>query len=63
VVENNGLIHNYQFSFRQRHSSIEQRHQIIQRENEALENKQYFSAAFLDICQVFDKVSHAGLLY
>jgi hypothetical protein len=47
MVEN-GLIPNHQFSFRQRHSTIEQTHRII-RINEALENKQHYSAAFLGI--------------
>jgi hypothetical protein len=63
MVENNRLIPNHQFSFRQRHSTVEQTHQIVQRINEALENKQYCSAAFLDISQAFDKVWHTGLLY
>jgi hypothetical protein len=31
--------------------------------NEALEYKQYSSAAFLDISHAFDKVWHTGLLY
>jgi hypothetical protein len=31
--------------------------------NEALENKQYCSVAFLDISQAFDKVWRTGLLY
>jgi hypothetical protein len=56
MAENNGVIPNHQFSFRQRHSTIEQTHQIVQRINEALENKQYCSAAFLDISQGFNKV-------
>jgi hypothetical protein len=63
VVENNRLIPNHQFGFKQRHSTIEQTHRIVQRINEALENKQYCSAAFLDISQAFDKVWHTGLLY
>jgi hypothetical protein len=63
VVENNRLIPNQQFSFRQRHSTTEQMHQIIQRINEALQNKKYCSAAFLNISQAFDKVWHTGLLY
>jgi hypothetical protein len=62
MIENNGLIPNHQFSFRQRNSTIEQTHWII-RINEALENKQYRSAAFLDISQAFNKVWHTGLLY
>jgi hypothetical protein len=42
---------------------IEQTHRIVQWVNEALECKQYCSAAFLDIIQAFNKVRHAGLLY
>jgi hypothetical protein len=61
VVENNRLIPNHQFGFRQRHSTIEQTHRIVQRIKEALENKQYCSAAFLYISQAFDKVWHTGL--
>jgi hypothetical protein len=63
VVEDNRLIPNHQFGFRQRHSTIEYTHRIVQRINEALENKQYCSAAFLDISQALDKVWHTGLLY
>jgi hypothetical protein len=55
LVENNSLIPNHQFGFRKRHSTIEQTHRTVQRINEALENKQYCSAAFLDISQAFDK--------
>jgi hypothetical protein len=47
----------------QRHCTIEQTHQVVRRINEALENKQYCSAAFVDISQTFDKVWHTGLLY
>jgi hypothetical protein len=36
---------------------------ILHRINEALENKQYCSAAFLYISQAFDKVWHNGLPY
>jgi hypothetical protein len=63
VVENNRLIPNHQFGFRQRHSTREQTHRIVQKINEALESKQYCSAEFLDISQAFDKVWHTGLLY
>jgi hypothetical protein len=63
MVENNRLIPNHKFGFRQRHSTIEQRHQFVQRINEALENKQYCPAAFLDMSQAFDKVWNPGLLY
>jgi hypothetical protein len=63
IVENNRSIPSHQFSFRQRHSTIEQRHRIIGRINEVLENRQYCSAGFLDISHAFDKVWHIGLLY
>jgi hypothetical protein len=56
MVENNRLIPNHQFGFRQRHCTVEQTYRIVQRINEALENKQYCSVAFLDISQAFDKV-------
>jgi hypothetical protein len=61
--ENNRLIPNHQFGFRQSHSTIEQTHRIVPRINEALENKQYCSATFLDISQAFNKVWNTGLLY
>jgi hypothetical protein len=63
MVENNRLISNHQLGFRQRHSTIEQTHRIVRRINEAFENKQYCSAAFLNISQVFNKVWQTGLLY
>jgi hypothetical protein len=63
MAEDNGLISNHQFDFRQSHSKIEQTHWILLRIKEALENKQYCSAAFLDISKVFDKVWHTVLLY
>jgi hypothetical protein len=63
MVEKNKLIPNHQFGFRQRHSTIEHTHRIVQRINEALERKQYCSAAFLDITQAFDKVWHTELLH
>jgi hypothetical protein len=47
----------------ERDTTVEQTHRIVQRINEALENKQYCSAAFLDISQAFDKVWHTGLLF
>ena len=31
--------------------------------NKALESNKYYTAAFLDIRQAFDKVWHTGLLY
>jgi hypothetical protein len=63
MLENNRLIPNHQFGFRQRHFTIEKTDRLTRRINEAPENKQYCSAAFLDISQAFDKVWHIGLLY
>jgi hypothetical protein len=63
MFESNRLTPNHQFGFRQRHSTIEQTHRIVQRINEALEKNQYCSAAILDISQAFDKVWYTGLLY
>jgi hypothetical protein len=63
IVEINRLIPNNQFRFRQRHSTREQTHRVLRKINEALENKQYCSAAFSDISQAFDKVRLTGLVY
>jgi hypothetical protein len=63
MVENNGFILNHQFGFREGYSTTEQTNRLVQRINEALENKQYYSVAFLDISQAFDEVWHTGLLY
>jgi hypothetical protein len=56
IVEINRLIPNHQIGFRQRHSTVEKTHRVLRKINEALENKQYCSAEFLDISQTFDKV-------
>jgi hypothetical protein len=48
TFENNRLITNHQFAFRQRYSTIEQRHRIVQRINQARETSQHCSASFLD---------------
>jgi hypothetical protein len=61
MVENNRLIPNHQFDFRKRDSTLG--HMIVSRTHEALENKQYCSAAFLNISEAFGKVWHTGLLY
>jgi hypothetical protein len=56
LVEHGKLLPTHQFAFRPRHSTIEQPHRLIQGINDALDNRQYCSAAFLDISQAFDKV-------
>jgi hypothetical protein len=62
IVHQN-LIRNHQFGFHQRHSTIHQTHHIVHKINEALNNKHYCSAAFLDISQAFIKLWHTRLLY
>lgn len=57
------LIPDHQFGFRPEHSTIEQVHRIVQVIQEALEEKRYCSALFMDIAQAFDKVWHVGLQY
>jgi hypothetical protein len=63
ITENRRLLPDHQFGFRQRHSTIHQTHRIVHKINEAIETKQYCSAAFLDISQAFDRVWHTGLLH
>jgi hypothetical protein len=63
IVEINRLIPNHQFGFRQRHSTIEQTHLITERINEALESKQYCSAALFYISQAFNIVYSKLLHY
>jgi len=56
-------IPNHQFGFRQAHSTIQQCHRVADTINKALENHQFYTAAFLDVSQAFDKVWHPGLLF
>jgi hypothetical protein len=51
------------FVFREHHSTIQQTHRIVNKIAASLEEKQYCTAAFLDIAQAFDKVWHTELLY
>jgi hypothetical protein len=62
VPEENQLLPDHQFGFRQKHSAIEQVHRFTEIVRGILE-KQYSSAAFLDITQTFDKLWHPGLLF
>ena len=56
------LIPPHQFGFREGHSSVHQIHRVISTIRNAFHNKQYCSAAFLDISQAFDKVWLDGLM-
>jgi hypothetical protein len=62
IVHQN-LIPNHHSGFRQQNSTIHQTHRIVHKINEALDDKQYCSAAFFDISQAFDKVWHTEFLY
>jgi hypothetical protein len=63
IVNENNLIPNHQFEFRQHHGIIEQIHRLVNKINTAFEQKKYCSAAFLDISQAFDRVWHEDLLF
>jgi hypothetical protein len=58
-----GWIPHHQFGFRRAHSTIQQCHRLVDTINNATENHQYCTAAFLDISQAFDKVWHSGILF
>lgn len=63
ILEIKNIIPEYQFGFRHKHGTPEQCHRIVNIITDALENKKYCSAVFLDIQQAFDRVWHSGLLY
>lgn len=63
LIENNKLIPDYQFGFRQKHSTVDQVHRITDIIERALEEKKICSTVFLDVAQAFDKVWHEGLIH
>ena len=56
------LLPNLQFGFRDRHSTTQQTHRVVNKLAKGLEEK-FCNTVFLDICQTFDKVWHPGLLF
>ncbi|XP_050497173.1 LINE-1 retrotransposable element ORF2 protein isoform X2 [Diabrotica virgifera virgifera] len=56
IIERKKLIPEYQFGFRQQHGTIEQVHRVAKEARDAIEKKEYCTAAFLDVSQAFDKV-------
>jgi len=56
-------IPDHQFGLRQAHSTVQKCHRIKDVINKSMENQQYFTAAFLDVGQAFDKVWQPGLLF
>lgn len=63
TVAAKSLIPDYQFGFRQKHSTVEQVHRVVNTIIKAFEDKSYCESAFLDVSKAFDKVWHEGLLY
>lgn len=57
------IIPDHQFGFREKHSTIQQVHRVVNAIENALEKKEYCSAVFLDVKQAFDRVWHEGLLF
>ena len=62
TIEEEKLISGRQYGFRNKHSTIEQMHRLINEILLAIEKKQYCTALFMDIEKVFDKVNHKSLL-
>ena len=56
-------IPDFQFGFRNKHSTIDQVHRVVTEIEKAFEAKKYCVAVFLDVSQAFDKVWHEGLIY
>lgn len=56
-------IPDFQFGFRNNHSTIDQIHRITTKIELALEEKKYCPAVFLDVSQAFDRVWHEGLIF
>lgn len=57
------LIPDNQFGFREKHSTIQQVHRLSDQIRQALENREYCPATFLDVSRAFDRVWHAGLVH
>ena len=62
IIEIRKLIPEHQFGFRNKHSTIEQMHRLINEIMIALENKEYCTVLFMDIEKAFDKINHESLL-
>lgn len=56
-------IPDFQFGFRNKHSTIDQVHRVTTVIEKAFEEKQFCPAVFLDVSQAFDRVWHQGLIY
>lgn len=56
-------IPDFQFGFRNKHSTIDQIHRVTNMIEKAFEEKKYCPAIFLDVSQAFDRVWHEGLIH
>lgn len=63
IIEERKIIPDYQFGFREKHSTIDQVHRITNIIEKALEEKKVCTTVFLDVAQAFDKVWHEGLIH
>jgi hypothetical protein len=61
-IDLSAFIPDYQFGFREGHSTIQQTHRIVNKIATSLEEKTLCTAVFLDVAQAYDKVWYAGLL-
>src|SRR6266576_5594296 len=57
------ILPDFQFGFRNHHSTIEQIQHVVALIEKSLEEKKYCSTVFLDVSQAFDRVWHQGLKY
>ena len=62
IIEKEKLIPDHQFGFRNKHSTIEQMHRLVNEIIHTIENKQYCTALFMDIEKAFDKINHESLI-
>lgn len=56
-------IPDFQFGFREKHSTVDQVHRITTVIEQALEERKYCPAVFIDVSQAFDRVWHEGLIH
>lgn len=56
-------IPDFQFGFRNNHSTIDQVHRVTTMIERAFEERKYCPAVFLDVSQAFDRVWHQGLIH
>lgn len=62
IIDEKQLIPAHQFGFRDKHSTIEQVHRIVNIIEKTLEEGKVCSTVYLDVAQAFDRVWHEGLM-